>query len=113
MSLFRNLMLAFGLCITTYVHAWSSIVPTKVVVLQPRANGSLYVVFDKASTEGGCTNSVGVLRVDPELGITEVGFKLMSQSIQLAFVTNKTLALYVHGCLDSQYSKIYAVDVMQ
>jgi hypothetical protein len=96
-------------------QAGSHISPTKITALLPRpyAGMSLYVSLDKASTEPGCTNAAGVLRVDPALGITEAGFKLISQSIHLAFLMNKTVTIYVDGCLDGHYSKIFAVDVTQ
>jgi hypothetical protein len=114
-SVARTLLIVLCLQVATVAQAGSHISPTKVTALLPRPyNGmSLYVSLDKASTEAGCTNAAGVLRVDPVLGITEAGFKLISQSIHLAFLTNKTVTVYVEGCLDGYYPKIFAVDVQQ
>lgn len=115
MKLMRKVVLLIGLCACTLVQAASAISPTKITALLPRreSGGSLYVHLATASTEAGCTNPAGVLRIDPALGINELGFKLMAQSIQLAFVMNKTVTVYFDGCLDGYYPKIYGIDVHQ
>jgi hypothetical protein len=115
MSIARTLLIALCLQAVTVAQAGSSISPTKITALLPRPyNGmALYVLLDRASTEAGCTNAAGVLRVDPALGVTEAGFKLISQSIHLAFAMNKTVTIWIEGCLDGYYPKIFAVDVHQ
>jgi hypothetical protein len=115
MRIARHLLVVLCLQASAAAQAGSHISPTKITALLPRPyNGmSLYVSLDKASTEAGCTNAAGVLRVDPALGVTEAGFKLISQSIHLAFLTNKTVTVYVDGCVDAYYPKIFAVDVHQ
>jgi hypothetical protein len=115
MNLIVKVAVLFGLCACTLVQAASAISPTKITALLPRreSGGSLYMYLDKASTEAGCANPVVVLRVDPALGINELAFKLMAQSIQLAFVMNKTVTVYFDGCLDGYYPKIYGIDVHQ
>jgi hypothetical protein len=115
MRIARHLLVVLCLQVSAAAQAGSQISPTKITALLPRPhNGmSLYVSLDKASTEAGCTNAAGVLRVDPALGVTEAGFKLISQSIHLAFLTNKTVTVWFEGCLDGYYPKIFAIDVHQ
>lgn len=116
MAFVRNLILVFGLCGAMCAYAGSNIYATKITGLQPRMEGgmpNLFVTIDKASAEPGCTHAVGVMRVDPAVGVTDAGFKLFSQAIQLAFLTNKSVTLYVEGCLNNYYPKIFAVDVLQ
>jgi hypothetical protein len=88
-------------------HSESTVSATRVVALLPRSNG-LYFNIDRSVTEGTCTNNTLVVRVDS--GISELAYKTLVQSISLAYAMDKSVHVYLDGCVGT-YPRAIGLDI--
>ena len=88
--------------------AESTITAAKVVGLLPRSDG-FYFNIERVVSDSGCSNNTLAIRVDAVT--TELAYKTLVQSISLAFALDKSVNIYLDGCVNASAPRVRGVDV--